>query len=233
MLTTMTVAPGCELSDGFWRSVFRVSLRICLSSCLSLQASEHLRFSPGEAQPEREAAGEAVREAGPEGGEPWPSEPVTRSVSTEKEPQPATCLSLFKTASAPGSSRKAVVPSMASILLQTCDRGRHSHGSSSAGAEMARERGGVGARRGAGGEAEGVGARRAASMNGGESTAAARRGARRTFAKLGRRRASCCQHCSIRSTNSLEECAGISGRFPLVATESATSTGVCCGKGIE
>ena len=89
MLTTMTVAPGCcELSDGFWRSVtvFRMSPRICLSSCLSLQASEHLRFSPGEAQPERGAAREAVREAGPEGGEAWPSEPVTRSVSTEKEP---------------------------------------------------------------------------------------------------------------------------------------------------
>ena len=151
MLTTMTVAPGCELSDGsdvFWLSVFRVSPRICLSSCLSLQASEHLRFSPGEAQPERGAAGEAVREAGREGGEAWPSEPVTRNVSTEKEPQPATCLSLFKTASAPGSSRNAVVPSMASILLQTCDRGRRSHGSSSAGAEMARERGGVRARRG-------------------------------------------------------------------------------------
>ena len=87
MLATMTVAPGwCELSDGFWQSVFRVSPRICLSSCLSLQASEHLRFSPGEAQPERGAAREAVREAGPEGGEAWPSEPVTRSVSTEKEP---------------------------------------------------------------------------------------------------------------------------------------------------
>ena len=73
MLTTMTVAPGWELSDGFWRSVIRVSPRICLSSCLSLQVSEHLRFS-------------AAGEAGLEGGEAWPSEPVTRSVSTEKEP---------------------------------------------------------------------------------------------------------------------------------------------------
>ena len=84
MLTTMTVAPGWELSDGFWRSEIRVSPRICLSSCLSLQASEHLRFSPGEAQPERGAAGPG--EAGLEGGDAWPSEPVTRSVSTEKEP---------------------------------------------------------------------------------------------------------------------------------------------------
>ena len=50
MLTTMTVAPGRELSA---------------------LASEHLRFSPGDARPEE--------------GEAWPSKPETGSVSTEDE----------------------------------------------------------------------------------------------------------------------------------------------------
>ena len=98
-----------------------------------------------------------------------------------------------------------------------------------AGAGWGRGRGGAGAGPRRGGGEEG-GERE----DGGEGTAVRlRRGARRTFAKLGRRRACCCQQSSMRSTSTLGECAGISGRIPLVATESATSTGVCCGKGIE
>ena len=54
-----------------------------------------------------------------------------------------------------------------------------------------------------------------------------------TCSKLGRSSASCCQHCLIRSATTFGTNAGSSGRRPLVATESATSTGVWCGNGIE
>ena len=97
MLTTTTVAPGRELSA---------------------RAAEHLRFNPGEARPE----------LGLEGGEACEaaraSTPVTGSVSAEE--QSAVGLSPIKPASAPGSSRSAVAPSMASMRLHTCDGGRRS-----------------------------------------------------------------------------------------------------------
>ena len=111
MLTTTTVAPGRELSA---------------------RAAEHLRFNPGEARPEVGLeGGEACAEAAA-------SKPVTGSVSTEE--QSAVGLSPIKPAAAPGSSRSAVAPSMASMRLHTCDGARRT-----AQAAPGRGGGGVGA----------------------------------------------------------------------------------------